>query len=254
MSQGGDKCRGAGNGGKAGHGHRGARFASLDNAWELPVYIANFVLMDYGTGAIFGCPAHDARDFEFATKYGLAIPPVFVPEGADEAPLAEPFVPMKSEKVRYIRGFAGPDLQTGGRCRCRRHRALRICWRGRGVTNYRLRDWGISRQRYWGCPIPVVHCAACGVVPEKKENLPIELPDDVHLSIIPGNPLDRHPTWRDTPCPACGAPGAARDGHDGHLYGFVVVLRPFHRAPCQDPHGRRRGRLLDERRSIYRRD
>ncbi|RWR26477.1 leucine--tRNA ligase [Sinirhodobacter populi] len=179
----------------------------LDEAWELPVYIANFILMDYGTGAIFGCPAHDARDFEFATKYGLPINPVFIAPGADApqgAPEAE-YVPPKTEKVRYIRGYAGDELQTGEDAIAA---AIAFCEAngiGRGVTNYRLRDWGLSRQRYWGCPIPVVHCPNCGVVPEKKENLPVRLPDDVTFD-KPGNPLDRHPTWRDTTCPSCGAP------------------------------------------------
>ncbi|MCW3782071.1 leucine--tRNA ligase [Defluviimonas salinarum] len=177
----------------------------FDKTWELPVYIANFILMDYGTGAIFGCPAHDQRDFDFATKYGLPIPAVFVAEGADDAPLAEAFVPMKSERVRYVRGFAGSEVQTGDEAV---DAAIAHCEAkgvGRGVTNYRLRDWGVSRQRYWGCPIPVVHCADCGVVPERKENLPIELPYDVSFD-QPGNPLDRHPTWRDCACPNCGAP------------------------------------------------
>jgi leucyl-tRNA synthetase len=177
----------------------------LDPAWELPVYIANFILMDYGTGAIFGCPAHDARDFEFARKYGLAINSVFVAEGADDAPLAQAFVPMKSEPVRYIRGFAGADLQTGEAAIAAAIAHAESGGWGRGVTQYRLRDWGISRQRYWGCPIPVVHCDSCGVVPERKENLPIKLPYDVTFD-IPGNPLDRHPTWRNCACPKCGAP------------------------------------------------
>ncbi len=176
----------------------------FDTSVELPVYIANFVLMDYGTGAIFGCPAHDQRDFEFATKYGLPIPSVFVAEGANEAALTEAYVPMKSERVRYIRGFAGEDVQTGDAAVTA---AIEFCESkgvGRGVTNYRLRDWGISRQRYWGCPIPVIHCATCGVVPEDKTNLPVKLPDDVTFD-IPGNPLDRHPTWRNCTCPKCGA-------------------------------------------------
>ncbi|WP_038130439.1 leucine--tRNA ligase [Thioclava indica] len=180
----------------------------LNTEVELPVWIANFILMDYGTGAIFGCPAHDARDFEFATKYELPIVPVFEPLEGDY-PAAE-FVPLKSEKVRYIRGFAGDEVQTGEQGVAT---AIAICEEngiGQGVTKFRLRDWGLSRQRYWGCPIPVVHCDTCGVVPEKKENLPVELPYDqdgapIDFS-IPGNPLDRHPSWRDCPCPNCGAP------------------------------------------------
>jgi len=174
----------------------------FDDAWELPVYIANFILMDYGTGAIFGCPAHDQRDFEFATKYGLPINAVFTADGSDSA-LTEAYVPMKSERVHYIRGFAGEEVQPGEAAVAA---AIAFCEArgiGRGVTNYRLRDWGVSRQRYWGCPIPVVHCPTCGVVPEKKENLPVRLPDDVTFD-VPGNPLDRHPTWRMTACPECG--------------------------------------------------
>ncbi|PWE48912.1 leucine--tRNA ligase [Thioclava sp. NG1] len=181
----------------------------LDTSWELPVYIANFILMDYGTGAIFGCPAHDARDFEFATKYKLPITPVFEPLEGDYSD-AE-YVPLKSEKVRYIRGFAGDEVQTGEEGVAA---AIAFCEEngiGQGVTKFRLRDWGLSRQRYWGCPIPVVHCETCGVVPEKKENLPVELPYDedgqkIDFS-IPGNPLDRHPSWRDCTCPNCGGPG-----------------------------------------------
>ncbi|SDF45295.1 leucyl-tRNA synthetase [Salipiger thiooxidans] len=182
----------------------------FDTSVELPVYIANFILMDYGTGAIFGCPGHDARDHEFATKYGLPIVETFEPleGGIDIA--AEPFVPLKSEKVRYTRLVAGEEVQTGEEAV---EAAVAFCEAngvGTGVTKFRLRDWGLSRQRYWGCPIPVVHCESCGVVPEKKENLPIALPYDeggkpIDFS-IPGNPLDRHPTWRDCACPTCGAP------------------------------------------------
>ncbi|WP_333830276.1 leucine--tRNA ligase [Pararhodobacter sp.] len=177
----------------------------FDNAWELPVYIANFILMDYGTGAIFGCPAHDQRDLDFARKYGLPHPDVFVAPG-DDTPVSDmAFVPAKTEPVRYLRGFAGEEMQTGEQAV---EAAIAFCEAngvGYGVTKYRLRDWGLSRQRYWGCPIPVVHCEACGVVPEKKENLPVQLPHDVTFD-KPGNPLDRHPTWRNCACPRCGAP------------------------------------------------
>ena len=176
----------------------------LDPTWEIPVWIANFILMDYGTGAIFGCPAHDQRDFDFATKYRLPIKSVFVADGAEDVALAEAYVPMKSEKVRYVRGFAGAAVQTGEEGVASAIAHAETQGYGKGVTKFRLRDWGVSRQRYWGCPIPVIHCATCGVVPEAKENLPIELPYDVSFD-IPGNPLDRHPTWRDCTCPNCGA-------------------------------------------------
>ncbi|MDM7932510.1 leucine--tRNA ligase [Tabrizicola sp.] len=176
----------------------------LDPNWELPVWIANFILMDYGTGAIFGCPAHDQRDFDFATKYRLPIKAVFAADGAEDAALAEAYVPMKSERVRYVRGFAGAEVQTGDEAVATAIAHAETHGYGTGVTKFRLRDWGVSRQRYWGCPIPVIHCAGCGVVPEAKANLPIELPYDVSFD-VPGNPLDRHPTWRDCTCPKCGA-------------------------------------------------
>ncbi len=234
----------------------------FDTAWELPVYVANFILMDYGTGAIFGCPAHDQRDLDFARKYGLPVIPTFAPaylpgnvkvvdkfNGAipeefwpsfdqaqgkpghfdflDHDAFSLPhkfdqdgesltdqiawgigrvaYEPQKSEKVRWVKPFNWAEEATGEEAI---DAAIAFCEAqgvGQGVTKFRLRDWGLSRQRYWGCPIPVVHCETCGVVPEAKENLPIRLPDDVTFD-VPGNPLDRHPTWRDTPCPACGAP------------------------------------------------
>ena len=177
----------------------------FDAAWELPVYIANFILMDYGTGAIFGCPGHDQRDHDFARKYGLPIVDTFLPLEGEIDIQATPFVPLKSEKVRYTRLLAGAEVQTGEQAV---DAAIDHCEAngvGHGVTKFRLRDWGLSRQRYWGCPIPVLHCDSCGVVPEKKENLPVELPDDVTFD-VPGNPLDRHPTWRQCSCPSCGAP------------------------------------------------
>ncbi|TRD19834.1 leucine--tRNA ligase [Palleronia caenipelagi] len=180
----------------------------LDTAWELPVYVANFILMDYGTGAIFGCPAHDPRDLEFARKFGLPVQSTFEPlSGEHHSPEegGEAYVPAKTETVRYISGFAGKSEQTGDEGI---DSAISFCEQngiGHGVTKFRLRDWGISRQRYWGCPIPVVHCDACGVVPEKKENLPVRLPEDVSFD-RPGNPLDRHDAWRNVPCPSCGQP------------------------------------------------
>ncbi|MEM0947781.1 MAG: leucine--tRNA ligase [Pseudomonadota bacterium] len=177
----------------------------LDPSWELPVWVANFILMDYGTGAIFGCPAHDQRDLDFCRKYDLPVIDTFVSVDNPQSVDTDAFVPPKTEKVRWINHFTGIETATGQEAiDATIDQAERDEW-GTGVTKYRLRDWGLSRQRYWGCPIPVVHCEVCGVVPEKKENLPIRLPDDVAFD-QPGNPLDRHPTWRDVPCPTCGAP------------------------------------------------
>ncbi len=177
----------------------------LDPNWELPVWIANFILMDYGTGAIFACPAHDQRDLDFCRKYGLPVVDTFFALDDDTPVDKIAFVPPKTEKVRWVNHFAGLTEATGDEAiNTTVDFAEKAGW-GEGVTKYRLRDWGLSRQRYWGCPIPVVHCDACGVVPEKKENLPVRLPDDVTFD-KPGNPLDRHPTWRDCACPSCGAP------------------------------------------------
>jgi leucyl-tRNA synthetase len=170
----------------------------------LPVWIANFVLMDYGTGAIYACPAHDQRDLDFARKYGLPVVDAFHMPGEAAAIGTEALVPAKDVTVAYIDHFTGLTEATS-------YAGIEasIDWMearglGRGQTRYRLRDWGLSRQRFWGCPIPVVHCPVCGVVPEKKENLPVRLPDDVTFD-RPGNPLDWHPTWRDALCPRCGA-------------------------------------------------
>ncbi|MFC4214420.1 leucine--tRNA ligase [Pseudophaeobacter arcticus] len=182
----------------------------LNPDWELPVWIANFILMDYGTGAVFACPAHDQRDLDFCRKYDLPVTNAFFTLD-DATPVAnEALVPAKSEKVRWVDHFAGLTEATGEEAiNTTVDFAEKAGW-GEGVTKFRLRDWGLSRQRYWGCPIPVVHCADCGVVPEKKENLPIALPYDEDGKAIdfsvPGNPLDRHPSWRDCACPACGKP------------------------------------------------
>ncbi|WP_121061285.1 leucine--tRNA ligase [Chachezhania antarctica] len=183
----------------------------LHEGETLPIWVANFVLMDYGTGAIFGCPAHDQRDLDFARKYDLPVIDTFFAMDDDTAVGTEAFVPPKTEKVRWVDQPAGVEVATG-------QEAIdaTIDWAearglGTGKVQFRLRDWGLSRQRYWGCPIPVVHCEDCGVVPEKKENLPVTLPYDEGGKpidfTVPGNPLDRHPTWRDVPCPSCGKPG-----------------------------------------------
>ena len=171
---------------------------------KLPVWIANFILMDYGTGAIFACPAHDQRDLDFCHKYDLPVIDTFHALEDPKPVGTEAFVPPKSEKVKWVDHFAGLDVATGQEAIDATIDLAEAQNWGTGVTKFRLRDWGLSRQRYWGCPIPVVHCDACGVVPEKKENLPIHLPDDVSFD-TPGNPLDRHPTWRNCICPQCGA-------------------------------------------------
>ena len=171
----------------------------------LPVWVANFILMGYGTGAIFACPAHDQRDLDFSRKYGLPVIDTFYALD-NPAPVENTaFVPPKTESVKWIDHFAGLDVATGQEAVDTTIDWFESKGLGKGVTQYRLRDWGLSRQRYWGCPIPVVHCDTCGVVPEKKENLPVELPYDVDFD-TPGNPLDRHPTWRECACPSCGKP------------------------------------------------
>lgn len=180
----------------------------LDAARTVPVYVANFVLMDYGTGAIFGCPAHDQRDLDFARKYGLPVTPVVLPPDADPATFTVGTEAYDGEGVLYnsqfLDGLSIPDAKEAV---ARQLERFRVEGQPQGTrrVNFRLRDWGISRQRYWGCPIPVIHCAACGPVPVPRDQLPVKLPDDVTFD-RPGNPLDRAKAWRDVPCPKCGAP------------------------------------------------
>jgi leucyl-tRNA synthetase len=170
-----------------------------------PVWIANFVLMEYGTGAIFGCPAHDQRDLEFARKYNLDVTPVVLPPNADPASFAIGNEAYVGPGTAFNSGFLnGLDVDAAKRAAIGRLEQQGI---GQGLTNWRLRDWGVSRQRYWGCPIPIIHCSTCGVVPVPDDQLPVRLPDDVTFD-RPGNPLDHHPTWKHVTCPACG--GAAR--------------------------------------------
>jgi leucyl-tRNA synthetase len=167
-----------------------------------PVWIANFVLMEYGTGAIFGCPAHDQRDLDFARKYGLSVLPVVLPPGADAVSFAvgaDAYVgPGAIINSDFLNGL---DVETAKRRIIGELEQRHI---GRGEVNWRLRDWGVSRQRGWGCPIPMIHCDACGVVPVPDDQLPVKLPDDARFD-RPGNPLDHHPTWKHVACPQCGA-------------------------------------------------
>ncbi len=171
----------------------------FDPDWQLPVFIANFVLMDYGTGAVMGVPAHDQRDLDFARKYMLPVERVVAAEGDETAPIHnEAYVgPGRLVNSRFLNGMAVEEAKAAVIAR-----AQGEGW-GAGKTVFRLRDWGVSRQRYWGTPIPVIHCDACGAVPVPKAQLPVVLPDDVTFD-IPGNPLDRHPTWKHVDCPACG--------------------------------------------------
>ncbi len=172
----------------------------LDKTWQLPVYIANFVLMEYGTGAVFGVPAHDQRDLDFARKYDLPVKRV-VSEGDDEAPVFVGDTAWTGAGTIVNSHFLdGMDIEDAKRVVI--ERAEGEGW-GKGTTVFRLRDWGVSRQRYWGTPIPIIHCDTCGAVPVPKDQLPIVLPEDVSFD-IPGNPLDRHPTWKHVPCPSCG--------------------------------------------------
>ena len=175
----------------------------FDPSWKLPVWVCNFILMGYGTGAIFACPAHDQRDLDFARKYDLPVRPVVLPDGADAASFA-----IESEaytgpgKIFNSDFLDGLDIEAAKAAAISKIEAAGL---GAGATVYRLRDWGVSRQRYWGCPIPVIHCDDCGVVNVPEDQLPVALPEDVTFD-VPGNPLDRHPTWKHVNCPKCAKP------------------------------------------------
>jgi leucyl-tRNA synthetase len=179
----------------------------FDPNWELPVYVANFVLMEYGTGAIFGCPAHDQRDLDFVNKYGLGNTPVVCPEGQDPNTFVITDTAYDGDgrmiNSRFLDGMtiAQAKEEVAKRLESELRGNMPV---GERQVNFRLRDWGISRQRYWGCPIPVIHCPKCDVVPVPDEDLPVVLPDDVTFD-KPGNALDHHPTWKHVKCPQCGA-------------------------------------------------
>ena len=174
----------------------------LDPNWHMPVWVVNYVLMDYGTGAIFGCPAHDQRDLDFARKYELPVHRVI----ADGDETAQHFAgdeaytgPGRLVNSHFLDGMSIDEAKAAIVAR-----AEHEGW-GKGTTVWRLRDWGVSRQRYWGTPIPFIHCPACGLVPVPKSQLPVVLPEDADFS-VPGNPLDRHPTWKHVACPSCDGP------------------------------------------------
>ena len=188
-------------------GHRLALNAHhpFDKNWQLPIYVANFVLMEYGSGAVFGCPAHDQRDLEFARKYILPVKPVVLPPDADAASFAIADQAYTGDGIHINSRFLdGLDVAQAKRKAIEQLEQFKA---GQGTIAWRLRDWGVSRQRYWGCPIPVIHCDKCGIVPVPEKDLPVTLPLDVSFD-APGNPLDRHPTWKHVACPQCG--GKAR--------------------------------------------
>jgi leucyl-tRNA synthetase len=174
----------------------------LDASWHLPVYVANFVLMDYGTGAVFGCPAHDQRDLDFARKYDLPVTRVVADGDVTDSVFAGDIAftgPGTIVNSHWMNGMTIDQAKADVIAR-----AQAEGW-GIGQTQYRLRDWGVSRQRYWGTPIPIIHCQTCGAVPVPDDQLPVTLPEDVSFD-IPGNPLDRHPSWSKVDCPSCGNP------------------------------------------------
>ena len=164
-----------------------------------PLYIANFVLMDYGTGAVFGCPAHDQRDLDFARKYGLEVTAVVAPEGNSNFTVENEAYTGQGTLIHsdFLNGL---DIATAKEEIISRLEAKHI---GEKRVQFRLRDWGVSRQRYWGCPIPIIYCDTCGAVPVPSQDLPVTLPEDVSFD-KPGNPLDHHPTWKHVSCPSCG--------------------------------------------------
>jgi len=202
----------------------------FDETIEIPLYIANFVLMEYGTGAIFGCPAHDQRDHDFAKKYALPIKPVIQPHDTtshnfEETPYTEDGVLINSD---FMNGLSVKEAKDKA--------VEKLLEKGAGKSkiSYRLRDWGISRQRYWGCPIPIIHCSKCDIVPVPEKDLPVNLPEDIDLSVA-GNPLDHHPTWKQITCPQCGSKAVREtdtfDTFFESAWYFSRFCAPHHKEP-----------------------
>ncbi len=213
----------------------------FDPGWRLPVYVANFVLMEYGTGAIFGCPAHDQRDLDFVRAYGLGVTPVVCPPELDPASFAIDRIAYDGNGVMINSRFLdGMTVENAKDEVARRLEQITIGDQpqAKRQINYKLRDWGVSRQRYWGCPIPIIHCQACGIVPVPVADLPVKLPEDVSFD-QPGNPLDRHPTWKHVACPQCGAPATREtdtmDTFVDSSWYFVRFADPANAAAPTDP-------------------
>jgi leucyl-tRNA synthetase len=209
--------------------------------------------MEYGTGAIFGCPSGDQRDFEFARQYGIEFVPVILPPGADPATFQLTDEAYEGPGTMINSDFLdGLDTQAAFDEVARRLEKATLAGKpvAQRTVNYRLRDWGISRQRYWGCPIPVIHCAGCGVVPVPDEDLPVELPKDATFD-KPGNPLDRHPTWKHVECPKCGKDALREtDTMDTFVDSSWYFVR--FTAPMPSPSAPEGRRLLKTCRSVYR--
>ena len=221
----------------------------------LPVFIANFIVMEYGTGAIFGVPAHDQRDLEFARAKGLPVIQVVLPPGADPKRFTIGEEAYTGDGTMINSGFLD-GLTVAAAKDAVAERLAKTKLKGRPVgerqTQYRLRDWGISRQRYWGCPIPMIHCPSCGIVPVPESDLPVKLPDDVSFD-RPGNPLDHHPTWKHVTCPRCGGAATRETDTMDTFVELVLVFRALLLAEIGRADRPRGDRLLAPGRSVYRR-
>ena len=213
----------------------------FDPGWRLPVYVANFVLMEYGAGAIFGCPAHDQRDLDFVRAYGLGVTPVVCPPELDPANFTIDRTAYDGNGVMINSRFLdGMTVEQAKEEVARRLEQITLGGKpqAKRQVNYKLRDWGVSRQRYWGCPIPILHCETCGVVPVPAADLPVVLPEDVTFG-QPGNPLDHHPTWKHVACPQCGGPATREtdtmDTFVDSSWYFVRFTDPANATAATDP-------------------